>query len=49
MTLDGFYHSVSLRDSNLTGLDIPDTRVERLGVARANTSGLSNGVRHGVS
>ena len=42
------YHSVSLYDdSNLTGLDIPDTRVESLGVPRQYER-VINGVRHGV-
>lgn len=42
------YHSVSLYDdSNLTGLDIPDTRVESLGPPRQYER-VINGVRHGV-
>lgn len=42
------YHSVSLYDdSNLSGLDIPDTRVESLGVPRQYER-VINGVRHGV-
>ena len=42
------YHSVSLYDdSNLTGLDIPDTRVESLGAPRQYER-VINGVRHGV-
>lgn len=42
------YHSVSLYDdSTLTGLDIPDARVESLGPPR-NYERLINGIRHGV-
>ncbi len=42
------YHSVSLYDdSTLTGLDIPDARVESLGGPR-NYERLINGIRHGV-
>lgn len=42
------YHSVSLYDdSNLTGLEIPDTRVESLGVPQQYER-IINGVRHGV-
>lgn len=42
------YHSVSLYDdSNLTGLEIPDTRVESLGAPRQYER-VINGVRHGV-
>lgn len=42
------YHSVSLYDdSTLTGLDIPDARVESLGPPR-NYERLINGMRHGV-
>lgn len=42
------YHSVSLfDDSTLSGLDIPDARVESLGAPR-NFERLINGVRHGV-
>tara|TARA_R110002051_G_scaffold65769_3_gene119211 strand:+ start:117039 stop:118703 length:1665 start_codon:yes stop_codon:yes gene_type:complete len=42
------YHSVSLYDdSNLSGLDIPDTRVESLGTPRQYER-VINGVRHGV-
>ena len=42
------YHSVSLfDDSTLSGLDIPNARVESLGPLR-NFERLINGVRHGV-
>ena len=42
------YHSVSLfDDSTLSGLDIPNARVESLGPPR-NFERLINGVRHGV-
>lgn len=42
------YHSVSLfDDSTLSGLDIPNARVESLGPAR-HFERLLNGVRHGV-
>ncbi|MFA5677637.1 MAG: BatD family protein [Pseudomonas sp.] len=42
------YHSVSLfDDSTLSGLDIPNARVESLGPPR-NFERLNNGVRHGV-
>lgn len=42
------YHSVSLfDDSTLSGLDIPNARVESLGLPR-NFERLINGVRHGV-
>ncbi|MBL4834361.1 MAG: protein BatD [Pseudomonas sp.] len=42
------YHSLSLYDdSTLTGLDIPDARVESLGPPR-NYERLINGIRHGV-
>ncbi|MFO7704282.1 MAG: BatD family protein [Halopseudomonas sp.] len=42
------YHSLSLYDdSNLTGLEIPDTRVESLGAPRQYER-VINGVRHGV-
>lgn len=42
------YHSASLYDdSTLSGLDIPDARVESLGPAR-HYERLINGVRHGV-
>ena len=42
------YHSVSLYDdSTLSGLEIPDARVENLGPAQQSEQ-LINGVRHGV-
>ncbi|WP_150299054.1 BatD family protein [Pseudomonas profundi] len=42
------YHSVSLYDdSTLSGLEIPDARVETLGPAQQSEQ-LINGVRHGV-
>ncbi|WP_150304063.1 BatD family protein [Pseudomonas saliphila] len=42
------YHSVSLYDDSiLSGLEIPDARVESLGPARQSEQ-LINGVRHGV-
>lgn len=42
------YHSLSLYDdSTLTGLDIPDARVESLGAPR-NYERVINGIRHGV-
>jgi hypothetical protein len=42
------YHSVSLfDDSNLTPLQVPDTRIEKLGDTRTYEKQI-NGVRHGV-
>lgn len=42
------YHSVALfDDSNLTPLQIPDTRIEKLGDSRTYEK-LINGIRHGV-
>jgi len=42
------YHSVSLfDDSNLSPLQIPDTRIEKLGDSRTYEK-LINGIRHGV-